>query len=60
MARGPNALNGSKCAKCKGFILYRPDGIPFCAECQKEIEAQIKERLPKLKGKVLVSERVAE
>ena len=54
----PKALNGSRCAKCKGFILHRPDKIPFCSECQKIIEAQIKERVPKVRGKVLVSERV--
>lgn len=57
MSRVPKVLDGTRCAKCKGFILQRLDGIPFCSECQKEIEAKIKARLPKLKNKVLVSER---
>jgi len=58
MSRVPKILDGTRCAKCKGFILHRVDGIPFCSECQKKIEAQIKERVPKVRGKVLVSERV--
>lgn len=58
MARVPKTLDGTRCAKCKGFILHRVDKIPFCSECQKKIEAQIKERVPKVRGKVLVSECV--
>jgi hypothetical protein len=57
MSRIPKILDGTRCAKCRGFILHRVDGIPFCSECQKKIEAQIKERIPKLKNKVLISER---
>jgi hypothetical protein len=55
----PKALTGSKCARCKGFILYRPDALPFCSECQKKIEAEIKNRVPKVRNKVMVSEKVA-
>jgi hypothetical protein len=58
MSGVPKALRGTRCAKCRGFILERLDGIPFCSECQKKIEAEIKARVPKLRGKVLVSERV--
>lgn len=54
----PKALQGFRCGRCKGFILERVDGIPFCSECQKKIEGEIKARVPKLRGKVLVSERV--
>jgi ribosomal protein L37AE/L43A len=54
----PKPLRGTRCAKCNGFILERVDGIPFCSECQKKIEGEIKSRVPKLRGKVLVSERV--
>ena len=54
----PKALNGTRCAMCRGFILERVDRIPFCSECQKKIEAKIQERVPKVRGKVLVSERV--
>ena len=54
----PRALQGTRCAKCRGFILERMDGIPFCSECEKKIEAEIKARVPKVRGKVLRSERV--
>ena len=53
----PKALSGSWCAMCKGFIIHRIDNLPFCSECQKKIEAQIKAQVPKVKNKVLVSER---
>jgi ribosomal protein L37AE/L43A len=58
MSAVPKALQGTKCAKCSGFILERVDGIPFCSECEKKITGEIKERLPKVRGKVLVSARV--
>ena len=58
MARMPTALNGLRCAKCKGFMITRPDKIPFCSECEKKIVAEIKARVPKVRGKVFVSERV--
>lgn len=58
MSMVPKALQGTRCAKCRGFILERVDKIPFCSECQKKIEAEIKTRVPKVRGKVLVSERV--
>lgn len=54
----PRDLNGVYCAKCKGFMLVRPDKLPFCSECAEKIEAEIKARVPKVRDKKLVSERV--
>jgi hypothetical protein len=58
MSKATRVLDGNRCAKCRGFILHRPDALPFCSECQKKIEAEIRARVPKVRGKVLVSERV--
>ena len=58
MARMPTALAGHRCGRCKGFMLTRPDKIPLCSECEKKMVAEIKARVPKVRGKVLVSERV--
>ena len=56
----PKALSGSWCAMCKGLILHRLDKLPFCSECQKKIAAQIKARVPKVRNKVLIGERVGQ
>lgn len=58
MARVPKALDGVRCGKCRGFMMIRPDKIPLCSECEKKIVAEIKARVPKVRNKVLVSERV--
>lgn len=49
-------MNEFKCMKCGNFKLERPDKLPFCSECERKIEAEVKNRVPKVGKKKLVSQ----
>lgn len=43
------------CAKCKGFMIFRPDYLPLCSECEKQMLEEVARRFPQFaKGKKLV------
>ena len=56
-----NPLLGAVCLKCGRPKIIRPDGLPFCSECERKMTREVAERiLPKLggRGKVVLKSEV--
>ena len=39
------------CARCKCPTIIRPDGLPFCSKCEKEMTERFEKIRPDLAGK---------
>lgn len=55
-----NPFKGSRCAKCGGMMLFRPDRLPICSECEKKFCESAAKRVKGIKGKPVLHSLVVE